>query len=66
MNRVCEILNIAEKCIGLTRVSMQQKKGNKSYQIQWSGFSNLKSWEEYLYNYEDIIYLPRKREKFYI
>lgn len=63
---LCEILNIAENCIGLTRVSMQQKKGNKSYQIQWGGFSNLKSWEEYLYNYEDIIYLPRKREKFYI
>lgn len=61
-----EILNIAESCMGLTKVSIQQKRGNKSYQIQWGGFSNLKSWEEYLYDYEDIIYLPRKREKFYI
>ena len=61
-----EILNIAENNLGLTRVVKYQKKGNQAYQIQWSGFSNLKSWEEYLYNYEDIIYLPRKREKFYI
>lgn len=60
------ILNIAENHIGLTRVSMYQKKENKAYQIQWGGYSNLKSWEEYLYDYEDIIYLPRKRDKFYI
>lgn len=59
-----EILNIAEIELGLTRVVHYQKSGNQAYQIQWGGFSNLKSWEEYLYDHEDIIYLPRKREKF--
>lgn len=37
-------------------------KGN-AYQCSWKGKGNLKTWFDYLYNYDDIIFLQRKFEK---
>lgn len=49
--------------LGLTKTSIQKK--GKAYQCSWGGLGNLKTWFDYLYNYNDIIYLQRKFEKFF-
>lgn len=48
---------------GLTKTSIC-KKGN-AYQCSWRGKGNLKTWFDYLYNYDDIIFLQRKFEKIF-
>ena len=57
------IENIMHEEFGLTKTVLE-KKGN-AYQCQWKGKGNLKTWFDYLYNYEDIIFLQRKFEKFF-
>ena len=57
------IQNITNEELGLTKTKIM-KKGN-AYQCQWKGIGNVKSWFDYLYNYDDIMYLQRKFEKFF-
>lgn len=57
------IENIMYEEFGLTK-TIFGKKG-KAYQCSWGGKGNLKTWFDYLYNYEDIIFLQRKFEKFF-
>ena len=60
LNSIQEVVYVE---LGLTKTSIGQK--GKAYQCQWAGFGNLKSWFDYLYDYDDIIYLQRKFEKFF-
>lgn len=57
------IQDIMFQQFGLTKVKIS-KKGN-AYQCIWQGLGNAKTWFDYLYNYEDIIYLQRKFDKFF-
>lgn len=57
------IQNIMYDKFGLRKVKMQ--KAGKAFQCMWSGAGNLKTWFDYLYDYEDIIFLQRKFEKFF-
>lgn len=57
------IQDIVNKELGLTKTKIS-KKGN-AYQCQWKGIGNFKTWFDYLYNYNDIMYLQRKFEKFF-
>ena len=57
------IQNIINEELGLTKTKINKK--GKAYQCQWRGVGNAKSWFDYLYNYDDIIYLQRKFEKFF-
>lgn len=50
--------------VGLTKTTIKRKEGNKSYSCFWGGESNVKTWYDYLYNGQDIIYLSRKKNKF--
>ena len=49
--------------LGLTKTIIQNK--GKAYQCSWGGLGNLKTWYDYLYDYENIIFLQRKFEKFF-
>ena len=57
------IQDIMYKEFGLTKTKMQPQ--GQAFQCMWSGTGNLKTWFDYLYNYEDIIFLQRKFEKFF-
>ena len=57
------IQNIVFNELGLTKTVLG-RKGN-AFQCAWSGTGNTKTWFDYLYNYNDIIFLQRKFEKFF-
>lgn len=57
------IQDIMYKEFGLTKTVLKNK--GKACQCQWKGKGNFKTWFDYLYNYEDIIFLQRKFEKFF-
>ena len=57
------IQNIMYDEFGLTKTKIQSK--GQAFQCMWSGTGNLKTWFDYLYDYEDIIFLQRKFEKFF-
>lgn len=48
---------------GLTKTTLREK--GQAYQCSWGGKGNLKTWFDYLYDYDDIIFLQRKFEKFF-
>lgn len=57
------IQNIMYDKFGLTKTILKEK--GQAYQCAWKGKGNLKTWFDYLYNYDDIIFLQRKFEKFF-
>lgn len=54
---------IVNKELGLSKVSIRNSCG-KAYDCSWNGIPNAKTRFDYFYNYDDIIYLQRKFEKF--
>ena len=61
LSKMSEIVN---KELGLSKVAIRNSKG-KAWDCQWGGLGNAKTWFDYLYNYDDIIFLQRKYEKFF-
>lgn len=59
-----ELSDILEKELGLIKPKITKKNGQNANEVYWYGFSNLKTIYDYLYEGSDLIYLPRKRQKF--
>lgn len=57
------IQDIVYSNFNLTKTTLT--KCGKAYQCMWKGKGNLKTWFDYLYDYDDIIFLQRKFEKFF-
>lgn len=57
------IQKIVHKELGLSETTISQRAG-KSYVCDWCGYPNIKTWFDYLYKGDDLMYLQRKFEKF--